>query len=128
MYNMSSRVKPNSLFVAAARESNAQGRALQKLDTFELVSGDLAPERSGEAMLPATRSAWLVEHLRQALLDGRYPPGLRLNEVHLSQELDVSRTPVRAALQTLAGEGLLHHQPNKGFTVREFLQIGRAHV
>jgi GntR family transcriptional regulator of vanillate catabolism len=94
---------------------------LQKLDTFELLS-DPAPERSGaEAMLPATRSAWLVEHLRQALLDGRYPPGSRLNEVHLSQELDVSRTPVRAALQTLAGEGLLHHQPNRGFTVREFL-------
>ncbi|MEI9925196.1 MAG: GntR family transcriptional regulator [Bradyrhizobium sp.] len=94
---------------------------MQKLDTFALVSGGLTPERPGEAMLPATRSAWLVEHLRQSLLDGRYPPGSRLNEVHLSQELDVSRTPVRAALQTLAGEGLLHHQPNKGFTVREFL-------
>jgi GntR family transcriptional regulator of vanillate catabolism len=69
---------------------------------------------------PATRSAWLVEHLRQALLDGRYPLGTRLNEVHLSQELAVSRTPVRAALQMLAGEGLLHHRPNKGFTIREF--------
>src|ERR1700731_5233475 len=81
-------------------------------------------------MLPATRSAWLVEHPRQALLDGRYPSGSRLNEVHLSQELDVSRTPVRAALQTLAGEGLLHHQPNKGFTVREVLltELAEAYV
>jgi GntR family transcriptional regulator, vanillate catabolism transcriptional regulator len=92
-----------------------------KMDTFEPTSAPVAERSATEAMLPATRSAWLVEHLRQALLDGRYPPGSRLNEVHLSQELDVSRTPVRAALQTLAGEGLLHHQPNKGFTVREFL-------
>src|SRR3984957_17804271 len=108
------------LSISSAKQRNGVGQALQKLDTSEPQSG-LASERSdGEAMLPATRSAWLVEHLRQALLDGRYPSGSRLNEVHLSQELDVSRTPVRAALQTLAGEGLLHHQPNKGFTVREF--------
>ena len=38
-----------------------------------------------------TRSAWIVEHLRQALLDGRYPLGSRMNEVRLSQDLGVSR-------------------------------------
>lgn len=68
----------------------------------------------------STRSAWLVEHLRQSLLDGEYPPGSRLNEVHLSRQLHLSRTPVRAALHVLAGEGLLRHRANKGFTVREF--------
>jgi len=67
-----------------------------------------------------TRSARLVEHLRQGVLDGKFPLGRRLNEVHLSKELQVSRTPIRAALQMLAGEGLLRHTPNKGFTVREF--------
>ncbi|MEP9379362.1 GntR family transcriptional regulator [Aquabacter sp. CN5-332] len=72
-----------------------------------------------ESTARPTRSAWLLEHLRQALLDGIYPLGSRLNEVHLSQELNVSRTPVRAALQTLAGEGLLSYVPNRGFTVRE---------
>lgn len=68
----------------------------------------------------STRSALLVEHLRQGLLDGKFPLGRRLNEVHLSKELQASRTPIRAALQMLAGEGLLRHTPNKGFTVREF--------
>jgi len=66
------------------------------------------------------QGAWLLEHLRQRLLDGKFKLGSRLNEVRLSEELKVSRTPVRAALQMLAGEGLLHHTPNKGFTVREF--------
>jgi GntR family transcriptional regulator of vanillate catabolism len=67
-----------------------------------------------------TRSAWILEQLRQALLDGRYPLGSRMNEVRLSHDLGVSRTPIRAAMQMLAGEGLLHYRPNKGFTVREF--------
>lgn len=68
----------------------------------------------------STRSAWLTEHIRQELLDGKYPLGGRLNEVHLSQQLDVSRTPIRAALHILAGEGLLRYHANKGFLVREF--------
>jgi GntR family transcriptional regulator of vanillate catabolism len=68
----------------------------------------------------STQSASLTEHLRQALLDGKYAPGSRLNEVHLSQQLEVSRTPVRAALHVLAGEGLVRYQANKGFVVRAF--------
>ena len=65
------------------------------------------------------RAGALVERLRQALLDGQFAPASRLNEVHLSRTLEISRTPLRAALQMLAGEGLLHYTPNKGFTVPE---------
>ena len=67
-----------------------------------------------------THSGSLLEHLRQQILDGHFQSGSRLNEVRLSEQLKVSRTPVRAALQVLAGEGLLRHTPNKGFTVRDF--------
>jgi GntR family transcriptional regulator, vanillate catabolism transcriptional regulator len=67
----------------------------------------------------STQSRLLAEHLRQSLLDGVFAAGSRLNEVHLARTLSVSRTPLRAALQTLAGEGLLHHTPNRGFTVPE---------
>jgi GntR family transcriptional regulator of vanillate catabolism len=41
-------------------------------------------------------------------------------EVTLSERLNVSRTPIRAALHSLAGEGLLTHIPNRGYYVREF--------
>jgi GntR family transcriptional regulator of vanillate catabolism len=40
--------------------------------------------------------------------------------VHLCDNLSISRTPLRAALQTLAGEGLLIYTANRDFTVRAF--------
>ena len=67
-----------------------------------------------------TRSLSVMDRLREAILSGEYAAGSRLNEVRISQALTVSRTPVRAALQALAGEGLLDYAPNRGFTVRAF--------
>lgn len=67
-----------------------------------------------------TRSLSVMDKLREAILNGDYEAGRRLNEVHISQSLGVSRTPVRAGLQALAGEGLLDYAPNRGFTVRAF--------
>src|ERR1700759_1624817 len=66
------------------------------------------------------RSLSVMERLREAILGGLVGAGERLDEVQLSKTLSVSRTPVRAALQALAGEGLLDYAPNRGFTVREF--------
>src|SRR6202007_3058218 len=66
------------------------------------------------------RSLSVMDRVREAILCGAVGAGERLNEVQLSRTLSVSRTPVRAALQALAGEGLLDYAPNRGFTVREF--------
>ena len=66
------------------------------------------------------RALSVMDRVREAILDGSISAGERLNEVQLSKTLAVSRTPVRAALQALAGEGLLDYAPNRGFTVREF--------
>src|SRR5712691_10619616 len=68
----------------------------------------------------ATRSESVVEALRAAILAGQFQPGERLHEVKLTALLEVSRTPVRAALQKLASEGLLDYTPNRGYTLREF--------
>jgi GntR family transcriptional regulator, vanillate catabolism transcriptional regulator len=73
-----------------------------------------------EKTVAATLSAELAERIRQDVLDGVIAPGSRINEVLLSRQLNVSRTPLRAALQTLAGEGLLDYTPNRGFTARAF--------
>jgi GntR family transcriptional regulator of vanillate catabolism len=66
------------------------------------------------------RALSVMDRVREAILGGAFSAGERLNEVQLSKTLLVSRTPVRAALQALAGEGLLDYAPNRGFTVREF--------
>ncbi len=58
--------------------------------------------------------------LRDWILHGRLRPGTRLEEVPLADKLQVSRTPVRTALATLASEGLIDHQPKRGYLVRHF--------
>ena len=77
------------------------------------------PEATGPGRV-ANRSLSVTDQIRDAILDGTVSAGERINEVRFSKTLEVSRTPVRAALQALAGEGLLDYAPNRGFTVREF--------
>ena len=62
----------------------------------------------------------VAERVRNDILSGAIAAGVRLNEVHLSRALCVSRTPVRAALHALAAEGLLDYERNRGFRVRSY--------
>ena len=55
--------------------------------------------------------------VENAILDGEYKDGDSLNELRLSKELGVSRTPVREALMQLELEGLVKNVPNKGAVV-----------
>ena len=52
--------------------------------------------------------------LRTMLVEGRIPPGAKLNERELCEQLRVSRTPLREAIKLLAGEGLVDLVPNRG--------------
>jgi DNA-binding GntR family transcriptional regulator len=60
----------------------------------------------------------VAAEVRRRIVDGRLPAGERINEVHLSQELGVSRTPLREALGRLAAEGALTNVPRFGYFVR----------
>ena len=73
-----------------------------------------------EAERSAPRSISAADRVREAILAGEIAPGERINEVHLSRALGVSRTPTRAALHALAAEGLVDYAHNRGFTVRDF--------
>ena len=79
-----------------------------------------APVSEPAVLRAGNRSLSVMDEIREAILNGSVGAGERINEVRFSKTLDVSRTPVRAALQALAGEGLLDYAPNRGFTVREF--------
>jgi GntR family transcriptional regulator of vanillate catabolism len=62
----------------------------------------------------------VTDTLRDWILHGRMRPGMRLEEIPLAEQLGVSRTPIRSALGTLASEGLIDHQPKRGYLVRAF--------
>lgn len=77
------------------------------------------PERNlGASHSPLTRL--VVDALRDRILSGGFPPGERLVEGRLSEELGVSRMPVREALRQLASEGLVTIEPRRGATVTQF--------
>ena len=58
------------------------------------------------------------EELEQAIIAGAFADGERLDEVSLSEQFRVSRTPVREALHALSASGLVEHLPRRGAFVR----------
>jgi DNA-binding GntR family transcriptional regulator len=85
-------------------------------------------QKASAALIRNNLSDALTSELRNRVVDGRLPAGARINEVHLSTALGVSRTPLREALNRLAQEGALINRPRIGYTVRpltldEFEQI-----
>ena len=58
------------------------------------------------------------DHLLQAILDGRYPPGGRIVETRVARELGTSQAPVREALRDLEALGLVETAPFRGARVR----------
>lgn len=63
-------------------------------------------------------SGEVAEQIRDMIANGALPADSRINEVHLAQELGVSRTPLREALAALVSEGALENRPRKGNFVR----------
>lgn len=56
----------------------------------------------------------VAARLRTLLIEGHIAPGAKLNERVLSEQLRVSRTPLREAIKLLAQEGLVDLLPNRG--------------
>lgn len=60
--------------------------------------------------------------LRQAILTGELKPGERLMEIHLANQLGVSRTPIREAIRKLELEGLVIMIPRRGAEVAQITE------
>lgn len=68
-------------------------------------------------IIPIPRAALheqVTQRLRQMLVEGQIAPGAKLNERELCEAINVSRTPLREAIKTLAAEGLVELLPNRG--------------
>jgi DNA-binding GntR family transcriptional regulator len=76
----------------------------------------------------------VYQAIRQDIVAGRYAEGEHLTEIRLGEELGVSRTPIRAALQRLSADGFLKLTSHSGAVMKgsvrdaaEIFQI-RAHL
>jgi len=68
---------------------------------------------------PISLSEQVYKKVRMAIIKGEIPDGSRLVESTLARELNMSRTPVRDALQRLVQEGLVTPVPRIGYLVEE---------
>ncbi|MCD8505355.1 MAG: GntR family transcriptional regulator [Burkholderiaceae bacterium] len=66
--------------------------------------------------------------LRRQIMSGELEPGHQIKEEHLAADLDVSRTPVRAAIQQLISDGLLIQGEKRGAFVAEWTDRDIAEV
>ncbi|MDQ0222172.1 GntR family transcriptional regulator [Streptococcus moroccensis] len=60
----------------------------------------------------------IYEAFRKTIILREIPTGERINEKEYAELLNISRTPIRYALQELAKEGLVEHTPKVGVVVR----------
>jgi DNA-binding GntR family transcriptional regulator len=81
-----------------------------------------SPPRSafltGAAGALPSRTVAVLEAIKHAILAGELKPGRPLVETDLAAVLGVSKTPVREALKTLSGAGLVTMHPYRGAVVR----------
>lgn len=69
-----------------------------------------------------TLSATVYERLRSDIVLGRLRPGDMLLEGELADRLEVSRTPIREALQQLAKDGLIGSQSRRWLVVQPTIE------
>ena len=78
--------------------------------------------------MPVTEAPFIRANLREQIKDlilqrivaHVYPPGARLVETRIAQELGVSQAPVREALRDLEQLGCIVHEPFRGCSVKAF--------
>jgi DNA-binding GntR family transcriptional regulator len=59
----------------------------------------------------------IADQLRELIGRGTMAPGLQLRQMDLAEKFNASRVPIREALKLLHGEGIVAHDPNRGFFV-----------
>ena len=61
----------------------------------------------------------VFEGIRKAIIKGSVPVGERIKEKELSERMNISRTPIREALQRLEKEELVEYIPKFGMVVKK---------
>jgi DNA-binding GntR family transcriptional regulator len=96
--------------------------------TMRLGAGKALIELNPDVAPPAALSDRIYATLKHRILTGSILPSARIVEKDLCAEMQVSRTPLREALNRLALEGLVQIAPYRGYlvaplTVRGFREL-----
>ena len=67
-----------------------------------------------------TKEEYVADFVREGILSGEIPRGMRLKQAELAEELGLSITPVREALKLLAAEGYVLGATHRGAIVAPF--------
>jgi DNA-binding GntR family transcriptional regulator len=102
----------------ARTASSSRGAPAPTLKPVAVPPAPAPVEKLGAAHSPLTKL--VADAIRGRILEGSLAPGERLVEAQLSQELGVSRMPVREALRSLAAEGVVSIEPRRGATVTAY--------
>ncbi|MGH9160682.1 MAG: GntR family transcriptional regulator, partial [Vicinamibacteraceae bacterium] len=70
--------------------------------------------------IPENLTSLAHRHIRSYILEGHLDEGGRLTEEYLSQQLGISKSPIREALNRLEAEGLIRIEPRRGAYLRLF--------
>jgi len=68
--------------------------------------------------IPKSAAQLVYDQLKKKIIDFEIYPGTRITESEIAEDFQVSRTPVRAALQRLEAEGQISIMPKQGCFVR----------
>lgn len=91
------------------------------MDVFPAMSYGMKRLRLGVRRVNTVpQTVRIREALENAIVDGRYAPGARLDPEALAREFDCSRTPIREALQQLEASGLVRVAAKRGTFVSEW--------
>lgn len=74
---------------------------------------------SAPSNAPPTTAEYVLDAIRDGILNGRYTLGSRFDQKAIARELGVSLVPVREALRILEGEGFVKINPRRGAYVTD---------
>ena len=84
----------------------------------EMLSGPYFNDTESKAHESTVET--IVNRIRKDIIEGKLKAGQKLGEVHVSKQLNTSRTPVREAFRILQSEGFLTYNHGSGVMVATF--------
>jgi DNA-binding GntR family transcriptional regulator len=103
--------------MSVQRMHSVKSASNPKMDNQKLI--EHPTERSSDAPQRPLLPEQVTNRLRDMIVQNELLPGERIPERSIAAQLNVSRTPLRSALQTLAAEGLVELLPNRGAVVAD---------